>query len=264
MRNHYDALARADRGISRTPCFPRRLPPDVLDAVRVQPGDLEVADRAAAGERQRLGLGRLLHRPRVAAPAPARTSGTTRRRCRTCSRAWSARCASRNWSARWTSAATSTSAPRCPTGRPATIIHAAADGQLGGIMKLYRDWHICGDTRLAAKLVSARQAQPRLLHRALGPRRRGALVRAASQHLRHRVLGAGRHVRQHLRRRAYRHGGDGPSPLANEAKRRAYGELAQRGASFMDDELFNGEYYEQKVQWGGLARPVVRPAHRRR
>ena len=30
--------------------------------------------------------------------------------------------------------------------------HAAADGQLGGIMKLYRDWTICGDLEWLKKL----------------------------------------------------------------------------------------------------------------
>ena len=28
----------------------------------------------------------------------------------------------------------------------AHTFHAASDGQLGGIMKVYRDWRICGDT----------------------------------------------------------------------------------------------------------------------
>jgi hypothetical protein len=36
-------------------------------------------------------------------------------------------------------------------------------------------------------------------------------------------------------------------PEANE-----YREIARRGGAFLDDELFNGEYYEQKVMWEGL------------
>ncbi|MEX0776623.1 MAG: GH116 family glycosyl-hydrolase [Phycisphaeraceae bacterium] len=32
-----------------------------------------------------------------------------------------------------------------PLGTPATLKHAAVDGQLGGIVQLFRDWRICGD-----------------------------------------------------------------------------------------------------------------------
>jgi uncharacterized protein (DUF608 family) len=46
--------------------------------------------------------------------------------------------------------------------------YPAADGQLGGILKLYRDYHISGQT------------QPRLLHRQMGPRAARRFVRAAS------------------------------------------------------------------------------------
>ena len=46
---------------------------------------------------------------------------------------------------------------------------AAADGQLGGIMKVYRDWQISGDSGLAEENVSAGEAQPGLLHSHLGP-----------------------------------------------------------------------------------------------
>ena len=63
--------------------------------------------------------------------------------------------------------------------------HAASDGQFGGIMKLYRDWQIGGDTELAAPALRPRQAQFGLLHQRLGPPAVGRAVRAAPQHLRH-------------------------------------------------------------------------------
>ncbi len=34
----------------------------------------------------------------------------------------------------------------------ATTFYAASDGQLGGIMKMYRDWHISGDTEWLKKM----------------------------------------------------------------------------------------------------------------
>ena len=32
-----------------------------------------------------------------------------------------------------------------PLGEPPWEFHAAADGQMGGILKVYRDWKLCGD-----------------------------------------------------------------------------------------------------------------------
>ena len=57
-----------------------------------------------------------------------------------------------------------------PDGPVAHDFHAAADGQLGGIMKLYRDWQISGDTEWLRRNVSAGQAQPGLLHSRPGTR----------------------------------------------------------------------------------------------
>ena len=89
-----------------------------------------------------------------------------------------------------------------PIRPPAHDFHAAADGQLGGIMKVYREWRICGDTRVAAQPVAERQDEPRLLHRHLGPAPHRDARGAAPQHLRHRVLGPRRHVHELLPRRA--------------------------------------------------------------
>ena len=66
------------------------------------------------------GPGRAAATAGAAATAPAPTSGTTRRRCRTCSRRSSGRCARRSSASRRTRAATRRSAPRCRSGRPRT------------------------------------------------------------------------------------------------------------------------------------------------
>ena len=94
----HDAAARGGRGRRR------------------EPHDPQVADRAAPGRRPALGLGRLLRQLAAAATAPARTSGTTRRRCRTCSPRSSARCARRSSASRRTRAGTRRSARRCRSG----------------------------------------------------------------------------------------------------------------------------------------------------
>ena len=89
-----------------------------------------------------------------------------------------------------------------PIRPPAHDFHAAADGQLGGIMKVYREWRISGDTRVAAQPVAEREDEPRLLHRHVGPAPHRDARGAPPQHLRHRVLGPGRHVHELLPRRA--------------------------------------------------------------
>jgi hypothetical protein len=40
--------------------------------------------------------------------------------------------------------------------------------------------------------------------------------------------------------------------LGNEADAKSYTELADRGMAYANKELFNGEYYDQKIMWTGL------------
>ncbi len=49
------------------------------------------------------------------------------------------------------------------------LFDAAADGQLGTIIKAHRDWRLCGDTGWSRALWPRVRAQPGLLHRRLGP-----------------------------------------------------------------------------------------------
>ena len=84
-----------------------------------------------------------------------------------------------------------------PIRPPRHDFHSAADGQLGGIMKVYRDWRISGDDAWLRRLWPRVRAAWTTASRP-GTRRTRASRRAASQHLRHRVLGPRRHVHQHL------------------------------------------------------------------
>ena len=139
-----------------------------------------------------------------------------------------------------------------PDGPPRNVGHpAAADGQLGGIMKLYRDWQISGDT------VWLREIYP-LAKRSLDycidlwdPQRRGALFEP--HHNTYDIdfwgpdgmcttIYIGALCAMSAMARA----------LKNEEDRKAYADLAERGTRFIDRELFNGSYYEQKVQYRGL------------
>ncbi len=73
-------------------------------------------------------------------------SGTTSRRCRTCSRRSSARCA--RPSSPTTSCPTGglTFRQKLPLGSGFDVIGPCADGHFGAIIKTYRDWKLSGDT----------------------------------------------------------------------------------------------------------------------
>jgi uncharacterized protein (DUF608 family) len=128
---------------------------------------------------------------------------------------------------------------------------AAADGQLGGIMKVYRDWQISGDSDWLKKMYPLAK---RSLDYCIGtwdPDHKGGLFEP-----------------HHNTYDIWFWGPDGMctsiylgalSAMAQMSKAVGlqsdagfYSELTERCAHFMDEQLFNGEYYEQKVQYLGL------------
>ena len=132
-----------------------------------------------------------------------------------------------------------------PLGTSSWEVHAAADGQLGGVMKTYRDWLLCGDDEWL---------------KALWPRVKKALSYAWKQWDQDRDgLPEGE---QH---NTYDIEFHGPNPfvgafylgalraaermaayLGEPEDARLYREFFEKGSRKMDEELFNGEYYVQK------------------
>lgn len=129
--------------------------------------------------------------------------------------------------------------------------HAASDGQLGGILKLYRDWQICGDDAWLSDLYPLAK---RSLDYCIGvwdPDRRGALFEP--HHNTYDIefwgpdgmcssiyIGALCAIALMARH------------LGKPQDAEGYESLAAKGAMFLDEKLFNGEYYEHRVQWEGL------------
>ena len=133
-----------------------------------------------------------------------------------------------------------------PLGSGKSDFYPAADGQMGGIMKLYRDWKLCGDTEWL---------------RALWPRAKKALAYAWKQW---DVDRDG--VMEGIQHNTYDIEFWGPNTMmgsfylgalrAAEEIARALGEeddaaeyrrLFESGRARMDATLFNGEYYEQRI-----------------
>lgn len=124
--------------------------------------------------------------------------------------------------------------------------HAAVDGQLGTIVRLYREWQYCGDEAFVTELwPHARRA---LDYAFTQWDSNGDFVLDSQQHNTYDVefygenslansmffaaLAAGASIAEHL--------GD-----AETARR--YRSAAETGSARMDELLFNGEYYEQKL-----------------
>jgi len=136
-----------------------------------------------------------------------------------------------------------------PIRPPAHDFHAAADGQLGGIMKVYRDWRISGDTAWLRTLWASVKTSLDYCIETWDPRHTGAL--------------------EEPHHNTYDIEFWGPDGMCTSfylgALRAAvlmgrslgdrvpvYEELVEKGRRRMETELWNGEYFIQKVQWRGL------------
>jgi uncharacterized protein (DUF608 family) len=129
--------------------------------------------------------------------------------------------------------------------------HPAADGQLGGIMKLYRDWHICGDTEWLKELYSLAKRSLDYCIERWDPDHKGALFEPHHNTYDIEFWGAdGMCTTIYIG--ALSAMSEMARALGHEADGKAYADLAARGSTYIDKELFNGEYYLQRVQFKGL------------
>jgi hypothetical protein len=137
-----------------------------------------------------------------------------------------------------------------PDGETSHSFHAASDGQLGGIMKLWREWQISGDTEWLKKLYPLAKRSLDYCIETWDPDHQGALFEP-----------------HHNTYDIEFWGPDGMcssvyigalcaladmGKATGDANYSHYSEIAERGAKFLDSTLFNGEYYEHHVQVEGL------------
>ncbi len=130
--------------------------------------------------------------------------------------------------------------------------HAAADGQLGGIMKVYREWRVSGDHEWLKNIFPAVKTSLDYCIRTWDPRRKGIVEEphhntydiefwgptgmCTSFYL--GALKAFTLMGKHLN-----------SDVAD------YQSLYEKGKQYLETTLFNGEYFIQKIQWTGLNAP---------
>ena len=127
--------------------------------------------------------------------------------------------------------------------------YAASDGQLGGIMKAYRDWRISGDSAWLRRLYPRIKTSLDFCIRTWDPRHTGSLEEP--HHNTYDIefwgpdgmttsfyLGA---LEAIIRMGDY---------LGEDVA--DYRALFTKGKQFMEGRLYNGQYFVQKIEWTGL------------
>jgi hypothetical protein len=127
--------------------------------------------------------------------------------------------------------------------------HAASDGQLGGIMKVHREWRISGDTEWLRKLwPKVRRSLDHCIE-AWDPGRKGVLEEPHHNTYDIEFWGPdGMCTSFYL-------GALKAAVLMGKALGedvRGYEEVLEKGLAAMEKDLWDGEYFIQKVQWKGL------------
>lgn len=142
-----------------------------------------------------------------------------------------------------------------PISEPPHTFHAAADGQLGGIMKVYREWRISGDREWLRKLFPQVKKSMDYCIRQWDPGHIGAVEEPHHNTYDIEFWGADAMCTSFYlgALTAYIKLSDEMGEDATE-----YRQVLDKGKKLMETELYNGEYFVQKIKWEGLraANPV--------
>ncbi|GAA4084051.1 GH116 family glycosyl hydrolase [Mucilaginibacter panaciglaebae] len=139
-----------------------------------------------------------------------------------------------------------------PITRVVHNFHAASDGQLGGIMKVHREWRISGDTEWLRSIYPKVQTSLDYCIKTWDPKGNGVIQEphhntydiefwgptgfATSFYLGalNSLITMGKHLGKDVTR---------------------YETLYVKGKKYMESELYNGEYFQQKIEWKELQAP---------
>lgn len=139
-----------------------------------------------------------------------------------------------------------------PISTPPHNFHAAADGQLGGIMKVYREWRISGDTQWIKKLFPAVKKSLDYCIRTWDPLHKGYL-----EEPHHNTYDIEFWGPDGMCTSFYLGALTAFIEMGKELKQpvKEYAALLAKGKKYMENTLFDGEYFIQKIQWEGLQAP---------
>ena len=138
-----------------------------------------------------------------------------------------------------------------PDGPTAHTFRNAADGQLGGILKLHREWQISGDSAWMAELYPKARLSLEFCIGAWDPDRKGLLVEPHHNTYDIEFWGPDGMCNT-VYWAALTAQAEMAAALGLEPEAKQYGELARTCAANLRVGLFNGEYLEQRVEWENL------------
>jgi uncharacterized protein (DUF608 family) len=135
-----------------------------------------------------------------------------------------------------------------PEGPVKHDFHAASDGQLGGVMKVFRDWQIFGDLDWLKKMYPLAKRSLDYCIRTWDPDHRGGLFEPHHNTYDIEFWGP-----DGMCTTIYLGALSASAQMARAVGRSGdaelYEDLAHRCARFMEEQLFNGDYFQQKVQY---------------
>src|SRR5690606_19597112 len=130
--------------------------------------------------------------------------------------------------------------------------HAAADGQLGGIMKVYREWRISGDTEWMKSLFPYVKKSFDYCIRTWDPKKKGYL-----EEPHHNTYDIEFWGPDGMCTSFYLGALTAFIEMSKTLKEpyKDYQALLTKGKKYIENDLFDGEYFIQKIQWEGLEAP---------
>jgi hypothetical protein len=134
--------------------------------------------------------------------------------------------------------------------RPTTHdFHAAADGQLGGIMKVYREWRISGDTDWLREYWRKVKQSLNYCIETWDPKHKGVI-----EEPHHNTYDIEFWGPDGMCTSFYLGALKAALVMANAVgdDMPLYAELLEKGRAYMEAELWDGEYFIQKVEWENL------------
>ncbi len=136
-----------------------------------------------------------------------------------------------------------------PIREPDHNFHAAADGQLGGIMKVYREWRISGDQAWLRRLWPKVRQSIDYCIETWDPKRKGMVEEPHHNTYDIEFWGPDGMCT------SFYMGALTAVMLMGKALNQdvsSYQVLIEKGTRLAETDLFNGEYFIQKIQWEGL------------
>lgn len=130
--------------------------------------------------------------------------------------------------------------------------HSASDGQLGGIMKVYREWRISGDNEWLRKIYPVVIQSLDYCIKTWDPHRKGVL-----EEPHHNTYDIEFWGPDSMCTTFYLGALQAIIEMGNFLKQdiKQYQELLQRGKTYLEQNLFNGEFFHQQIRWKGLKAP---------